>query len=586
MKSNIELKPYANLGIKKLNAFIDTNLIDTLDYDLALNEVLKFANYFFENKSSFDRFLIYEIVMDNRLLNSLLKTITENLEDFENLEDIFDDEILISLIRAYLMQNNLISIDKDEFKDIDDLDYYKEDDHYKKSSIKKEKSKNIEEAIENKDKEQLLNIYFSNIALEARYFARGEVPYQDLIQESIILFWQAIDEFDPTKNIPFIKFAQQYINQRLRKYIYENGNLNHYSTFFQQKLGNIRRGIYYLEKKGDTTTLDKLYQKLEITDNPLRFLLDNKHCLISYEELKEDELTTLNEESFEEKIANEISFSLEEITGLTDVQKEILDLIFGFHGKIMQHSEIAEMKGVTKARIYQIINRAYWKLLINRKISYLTCYLDNPTKGQELISKAKKMYNWSSWGYNPYTYLNNYQKRDFSSLTALLNCSFNEGLMVLNKMLEQDLELIYLRYGDDLSEDNTRYLSKYVFSRINSTLSLKMFSILNNIRKEVSNSKEVIENSEELIKEPIYLEIFKENKNILNNYFSAQEIEILEYIIICKVTLKGILKYFDINLNKLQLLLSKFIKLSNMINDAQENYEMHLKRSEALKKSR
>lgn len=128
-----------NNDLIMLNEFIDSNLSDTIDYDLALEELLKLSLFIEENLLAINRSTIYDIVMDNRILNSILETITQNIKDYQDLDtvsaDVNDNEIAFLLLRAYLMQNNLIAKEMEDYIDHTESDYYQTNKESKLESI-------------------------------------------------------------------------------------------------------------------------------------------------------------------------------------------------------------------------------------------------------------------------------------------------------------------------------------------------------------------------------------------------------------------------------------------------------------------
>lgn len=107
-----------NSDFKFLTYYINNRLKDVTSYEEALEELIKLSAFIDENKNYFKRYLLYELVEDNLLLNNILKVVTSNLENFDNLEGIFDSETAILFIRAYAMQKGLIEHNLDEFMEV------------------------------------------------------------------------------------------------------------------------------------------------------------------------------------------------------------------------------------------------------------------------------------------------------------------------------------------------------------------------------------------------------------------------------------------------------------------------------------
>ncbi len=110
-----------NSEFKLLTDYINNKLKDVTSYEEAIEELLKLSYFIDENKNYFKRYLLYELVEDNILLNNIIGIIANNLESFDNLEGLFDSETSILFIRAYAMQKGLIETNLDEFMEVRDL---------------------------------------------------------------------------------------------------------------------------------------------------------------------------------------------------------------------------------------------------------------------------------------------------------------------------------------------------------------------------------------------------------------------------------------------------------------------------------
>ncbi len=387
-EAKINLNPYDNLDLKELNDFIDNNLIDTLDYDDALEEVLKLADFILENKAALNHHLIYEIVIDNRLLNSLLSTIVSFLTDYNNLD--FDNEILISLIRAYLMQNNLIEKDEEEFNDFVDFDYYKKENifigrHYKIN----EKSKLIEEALANNDQEKLIKVSFPGVLDQAKFLLKGRIPFYDMIGEVYIILKEAVLTYDIKKGVPFTRYVQIYVNNHLRKYIYKNGNQNHYGYNVEPKLANLKRVIYYYESRNIPYDVYKLAKRLNLSPNYIRRLLSIDENLEDYDALEEDALNYLEEEPFEEVFMSPNFNAIDLVNNslLTNNEKEFIIKYYNLDNKgSLNLIELAKIYNTSKQNIKQIKDKGLFKLLNSIKIIRLIDYADKP---DEVLKKMQ-----------------------------------------------------------------------------------------------------------------------------------------------------------------------------------------------------
>ena len=215
------------------------------------------------------------------------------------------------------------------------------------------------------------------IFIAKKYMGRG-VSLQDLIQVGNEGLISAAERFDASRGCRFITYAYHWIRNNIQREIYNNGKtiripINVHEQYF--KLYKHLRLIY--QETGRTPSFQELAEVLGTTKEKAEELftiynncdtrsLDASIKLNSeYSEL-EDFLAS--EEDLEENIINEslkdeVLDIIMNLDSLTDKEKEVLILRYGFiDDKVMSLESIADLYGLTKQRIKQIEKNGLKKL--------------------------------------------------------------------------------------------------------------------------------------------------------------------------------------------------------------------------------
>ena len=332
-----DLKPFQNTDLKLLNKYIDSNLTDTLDYDLALDELYKLALFIEDNLSQIDNTTLYDIVIDNRVLNSLLETIIKNIIDYDNLE--FTNEIIVILIRAYLMQNNLIEVDEEEYSNHIDSDYYplnKDNTLERKQLSKKELNKYI--AMIPYDRDTALNYLIRSYChLFARYIPDEGYNYRDLYQEGCIAMLKGVKTFFNSK-ANFGRYIRTYIANHI--------------------------------KFNDSIKVERFENIDDLDEEDYPYIL-----------------TSLGDESFEDKIINTPYFSIAEVLDHTYITNKNKEMVMIYSSKEEFLADARKKLNISNQAILCSLNRGLESLYSSKEIIDLIDYLDDPDAAIEVIRK-------------------------------------------------------------------------------------------------------------------------------------------------------------------------------------------------------
>ena len=142
----------------------------------------------------------------------------------------------------------------------------------------------------------------------------------------------ALNSFE-TGKVPFQHYlAVQLIN--LSNYIKDNGLYNHIATYMQAKMGLLKRTIYQYEKNGLSYSKEDLADDLECSVSDIGYLMTLIQDLVNYDDLEDEvpyDLTTLSEESFEDKILNQMYKSIGDLakeSNLSDFKRRLVSLAY------------------------------------------------------------------------------------------------------------------------------------------------------------------------------------------------------------------------------------------------------------------
>ena len=218
---------------KLINNYIEKNIkYIKEEYKNNLNELTKLANFFtiVDFIPSFD--LSVDIIKNNPLINEILKEIVnKNIEYIkkDNINLIFDNEILIMFIEAYCTINK---IEYEEKNNIDNIlitdnitNYFREIDL---PLLTKEEEYCL--ALKIKDGNiEAKNIFIERnlklvVSIAKKYRGRG-MEFSDLIQEGNIGLIKAIENFDCEKGYKFSTYARWWINAAIREAINSKNRL-------------------------------------------------------------------------------------------------------------------------------------------------------------------------------------------------------------------------------------------------------------------------------------------------------------------------------------------------------------------------
>ena len=466
---------------KLINNYIEKNIkYIKEEYKNNLNELTKLANFFtiVDFIPSFD--LSVDIIKNNPLINEILKEIVnKNIEYIkkDNINLIFDNEILIMFIEAYCTINK---IEYEEKNNIDNIlitdnitNYFREIDL---PLLTKEEEYCL--ALKIKDGNiEAKNIFIERnlklvVSIAKKYRGRG-MEFSDLIQEGNIGLIKAIENFDCEKGYKFSTYARWWINAAIREAINSKNRLIRIPFGKNSEIGKYVKAKQKLEEElMREPTLEEISKELNTSLQKVRELHDIQLDIMSLNYQLSDEDSNSNEledlipssNILEEEIINNSLTSevieLLDKCNLTDREKDILIKRYGFFNKDpMTFQEISNIYRLSRQRIQQLEIRAINKIRKSKYITSFANYMEFPKEALEnlenyrknirikidpIIKDANEKYKYSPPKRSTksfYDYFSKYSEEEIAE--------------VLKKISIRDIDILHKKFGEDLKSSTS-----------------------------------------------------------------------------------------------------------------------------------
>lgn len=210
------------------------------------------------------------------------------------------------------------------------------------------------------------------VYIALQYVDQG-LEFEDLIQEGVLGFIQALDKYNISYDNRFFSYAQYWVKQSITRAIYDKGRIIRLPVHLCEKIKKLKMVQSKLELTlNRQPTIDDLSYELEMSTEKTRELLRYSENLIQFDEfIDENGETTLSiieedKNPSPEDILHgrEISKTTDKVLGtLLSREAEVIRLRFGFdngHPKTLE--EIGKKLNLTRERIRQIEAKALRKL--------------------------------------------------------------------------------------------------------------------------------------------------------------------------------------------------------------------------------
>ena len=429
--------------------------------------------------------IIMKLVDENLLLSGTIKIIVNNNLDMitkGEINKIFDNDTIILIIESYCMMNNIkiqeYEEDNKEFEEniinyegenIDIVKLYLNEISRRKLLTLDEEIK-LTKRIKDGDEEAKKIFIESNLRLVvsvARKHLNQGLSFLDLIQEGNIGLMKAVDKFDSSKGYRFSTYATWWIRQGITRAISNKSRNVRIPVYLHRRINKFNKVAKELEMKyGREAKIEEIANELKISVKYAQEIYQYKNDSISINLLvgddKDNELGNIisskNIGPDEQAMTDLMKFQVKQLLekcNLKPIEKEVILLRFGFNNTPMTLGEIGNIYNITGERVRQIEASALMKLRKYKNITDFAEYMENPKEAINNIEIYRKKYKNS--GSNTKSFLKDVrrEKEDDNMVKTIYeyfkNYSKEEVDKVLSTLSEESLELIRIRYGDDLT---------------------------------------------------------------------------------------------------------------------------------------
>ena len=473
-KSFVVINNLVNKGFKNCKSYNDS--IENLK---TIEKIFKKLNYI-PNPD-----ITIKLIDENLLLSETIKIIVNNDLDIitkGEINKIFDNDIIILIIESYCMMNNIkiqeYEEDNKEFEEniinyegenIDIVKLYLNEISRRKLLTLDEEIK-LTKRIKDGDEEAKKIFIESNLRLVvsvARKHLNQGLSFLDLIQEGNIGLMKAVDKFDSSKGYRFSTYATWWIRQGITRAISNKSRNVRIPVYLHRRINKFNKVAKELEMKyGREAKIEEIANELKISVKYAQEIYQYKNDSISINLLvgddKDNELGNIisskNIGPDEQAMTDLMKFQVKQLLekcNLKPIEKEVILLRFGFNNTPMTLGEIGNIYNITGERVRQIEASALMKLRKYKNITDFAEYMENPKEAINNIEIYRKKYKNS--GSNTKSFLKNVrrEKEDDNMVKTIYeyfkNYSKEEVDKVLSTLSDESLELIRIRYGDDLT---------------------------------------------------------------------------------------------------------------------------------------
>lgn len=473
-KSFVVINNLIDKGFKECKSYNDS--IENLK---TIEKIFKKLNYI-PNPD-----ITIKLIDENLLLSETIKIIVNNDLDIitkGEINKIFDNDTIILIIESYCMMNNIkiqeYEEDNKEFEEniinyegenIDIVKLYLNETSRRKLLTLDEEIK-LTRRIKNGDEEARKIFIESNLRLVvsvARKHLNQGLSFLDLIQEGNIGLMKAVDKFDSSKGYRFSTYATWWIRQGMTRAISNKSRNVRIPVYLHRRINKFNKAAKELEMKyGREAKIEEIANELKISVKYAQEIYQYKNDSISINLLvgddKDNELGNIipskNIGPDEQAMTDLMKFQVKQLLekcNLKPIEKEVILLRFGFNNTPMTLGEIGNIYNITGERVRQIEASALMKLRKYKNITDFAEYMENPKEAINNIEIYRKKYKNS--GSNTKSFLKDVrrEKEDDNMVKTIYeyfkNYSKEEVDKVLSTLSEESLELIRIRYGDDLT---------------------------------------------------------------------------------------------------------------------------------------
>ena len=473
-KSFVVINNLIDKGFKECKSYNDS--IENLK---TIEKIFKKLNYI-PNPD-----ITIKLIDENLLLSETIKIIVNNDLDIitkGEINKIFDNDTIILIIESYCMMNNIkiqeYEEDNKEFEEniinyegenIDIVKLYLNEISRRKLLTLDEEIK-LTKRIKDGDEEAKKIFIESNLRLVvsvARKHLNQGLSFLDLIQEGNIGLMKAVDKFDSSKGYRFSTYATWWIRQGITRAISNKSRNVRIPVYLHRRINKFNKVAKELEMKyGREAKIEEIANELKISVKYAQEIYQYKNDSISINLLvgddKDNELGNIisskNIGPDEQAMTDLMKFQVKQLLekcNLKPIEKEVILLRFGFNNTPMTLGEIGNIYNISRQRVNQIEASALMKLRKYKNITDFAGYMENPKEAINNIEIYRKEYRNSGRITKSFLKDVRRKKEDDNMVKTIYeyfkNYSKEEVDKVLSTLSEKSLELIRIRYGDDLT---------------------------------------------------------------------------------------------------------------------------------------
>ncbi|XP_057425533.1 RNA polymerase sigma factor sigF, chloroplastic-like isoform X2 [Lotus japonicus] len=226
----------------------------------------------------------------------------------------------------------------------------------------------------NRSREKLIKANLRMVLHVAKTYQGRGLSLQDLLQEGSMGLLKSVKKFKPQVGCRFGSYAYWWIKQAIRKAIFHHSRTIRLPEKVYTQLGKILEAKkLYIQEGNLRPTKEDLARRVGISEDKISSLLYVARIPMSMQQtVWTDQNTTFQEitadtsiESPDSSVSKELMrrHVLNLLSTLRPKERRIIRLRFGFEdGEQKSLSEVGEIFGLSKERVRQLENRAFYKL--------------------------------------------------------------------------------------------------------------------------------------------------------------------------------------------------------------------------------
>ena len=242
------------------------------------------------------------------------------------------------------------------------------------------------------------------VVFVARKYIGYGLDFLDLIQEGNVGLIKAVDKFDYSLGYRFSGYGVYWIKQSIKRALADKGRTIRLPVHYYERRAKLAIFLrnYELEY-GHQPSQDEIKEYMGLSDASFKALNEGDYSMLSLQTyINDEEDATLGdfipsdeniEESYEKKELKQIVDDLFDNVNLTNREKEILLLRFGFiDGKVHTLEEVGNIYGVTRERVRQLQSRCIAKIQKSPYLIRFMTYMDGNKKASDKIAALSSFY--------------------------------------------------------------------------------------------------------------------------------------------------------------------------------------------------